>query len=82
MNGLAAASVRKMRWRAEPLELFSKDSKNHGFHIRWLLISLWVPTEKIRDFDLLKSFGYIERVVKSYFFVEKANFTIYLWDIY
>ena len=38
--------------------------KKHGFSIRWLLISFCAHMEYIRHFDLLKVFGYIERVVK------------------
>ena len=50
----------------------SKKGYAHGFHIRWFLISLCAHMEKIRHFDLLKAFGYIERVIKlDFFFSEK-----------
>ena len=34
--------------------------------------------EQIRSFDLLKAFGYIERVVKSDFFSNKTYFTSFV----
>ena len=61
--------------------LFSKKTKFHlkvsgfqGFYIRWLLISRCVHMEESRYLDLLKAFGYIERVVKSDFFFGKDLF--------
>ena len=48
-----------------------KGSRHHGFHNRWLLISLCAHMEYIRHFDLLKAFGYIERVIKFDFFPKK-----------
>ena len=47
---------------------------NHGFYTRWLHISLCAHIEYLRHFDLLKAFGYIERVVKHDFFLEKSLF--------
>ena len=41
---------------------------NHGFYIRWLRISLCARMEEIRDFDLLKAFGYIESRRQIQFF--------------
>ena len=50
----------------------------HGFYNRWLLISLCAHMEYIRHFDLLKAFGYIERVIKFDFFRKKVFFTSYV----
>ena len=46
-------------------------SSAHVFYIRWLLISSCAYTDLISNFDLLKSFGFIEIIVKSDFFSEK-----------
>ena len=46
-------------------------SKAMVFYSRWLLISLYAHMELNRHFDLLKAFGYIERVIKLDFFFEK-----------
>ena len=43
----------------------------HGFYTRWLPILLCAHMEQFRLLDLLKAFGYIERVIKSDFFFEK-----------
>ena len=43
----------------------------YSLYIRWLLISLCAHMEYTRHFDLLKAFGYIERVVKSNVFFRK-----------
>ena len=45
--------------------------RRHGFYNRWLLISLCAHMDYIRHFNLLKAFGYNERVIKSDFFSEK-----------
>ena len=49
----------------------------HGFYNRWVLTSLCAQMEEIRNFDLLKAYGYIERVVNSDFFAEMTLFTSY-----
>ena len=54
----------------------------HGVYISWLLISLCAHMEYIWNFDLLKAFGYIGRVVKSDFFSEKTYFTSYVRSIF
>ena len=61
---------------AEPIPIRAENrirtpASYHGFHNRRLLISLCAHMEQIRHFDLLKAFGYIERVIKSNFFSEK-----------
>ena len=50
---------------------FNKPGGTHGTYIRWLLILLCAHMEYFWHFDLMKVFGYIERVVKSDFFFEK-----------
>ena len=45
-------------------------------YIRWLLISLCAPMERIKNLDLLKALVYFERVIKSDFFVRKDLFNI------
>ena len=70
-QGLVLCLTRRRRGEAKLV-------KHHGFYIRWLLISLCAHLESIRHFDLLKAFGYIERVGKSDFFSEKTYFTSYV----
>ena len=54
----------------------SSEAAQHGFYIRWLLISLCAHIVHIRQFDLLQAFGYIERDVKSEKTIsEKTYFT-------
>ena len=47
----------------------------HGFHIRWLLFSIFCTYVVFRHLDLLKAFGYIKRVVKI---SEKTYFASYV----
>ena len=56
----------------------TKSISSACFYIRWLLISLSAHIEYIRHFDLLKAFGYIERVVKSEKTPEKNYVTSYV----
>ena len=42
-----------------------------GFYNRWLHISLCAHMDYNKDFDLLKAFGYIERVVEFDFFKKR-----------
>ena len=48
----------------------------HGFYIRCLLISLCAHMDPTRNFDLLKAFGYVDRIFKSDFFLGKTSYSI------
>ena len=43
---------------------FETDRADHGIYIRWYLKTRYAHMEIIRYFDLLKTFGYFDRVVK------------------
>ena len=55
-----------------PMVLILDGSAEHGAHI-------W---SKSGVSDLLKAFGYIERVVKSIFFPEKTYFSSYVRNMF
>ena len=59
---------------------------NQGFHFTHIWsrsgISLFaINMEKLRDFDLLKAFDYIERVMKFDFIFGKTLFTLYVRNV-
>ena len=55
---------------------------DHGFYIRWLLISICQLLEEISHFDFLKAFAYLEKVVKFVNKIGKAYFTLYVRNLF